>query len=247
LKIIFINGRHFAPQRVTALARSATFLARRREWTMLYFMTGSPDPGNALAAEWDQRYTGLAEYMSLVEPNALLLTEVGAMPPGRALDIGCGVGADAIWLAGQGWRVTALDVSQVALDHAAVRTRQAGVHVEWIQGRLEDVQRDRRRFDLVTAFYPALLHSKGQLAEHALLAAVADGGTLLVVHHADIDVEKAKLHGFDPADYLSHDDLAELLGDDWEVHVDRRRLREKPTGVEGQHTHDDVLRARRLR
>jgi 2-polyprenyl-3-methyl-5-hydroxy-6-metoxy-1,4-benzoquinol methylase len=105
---------------------------------MLCFMTGSPEAANALATEWDQRYTGLAEHMSRVEPNALLPTEVAAMRPGRALDIGCGVGADAIWLAGQGWRVTALDVSQVALDDAAARARESGVHVEWSQGRLEE-------------------------------------------------------------------------------------------------------------
>jgi hypothetical protein len=120
-----------------------------------------------------------------------------------------------------------------------------GKPAEWIHGRLEDMQLDHRGFDLVTAFYPALLHSSGQEAERALLAAVAAGGTLLVVHHADIDVEKAKSHGFDPADYLMHDDVAALIGEDWEVHIDRRRPRETPTGVDGQHTHDDVLRAQR--
>lgn len=210
-------------------------------------MTRSPDAASTLAAEWDQRYTDLVARMPLLDPHAVLLAEIGAIRPRRALDIGCGAGAEATWLAQQGWQVTALDVSQVALDRAAVRASEAGVQVNWVQGRLEDVQLDRRGFELVTAFYPALLHSRGQLAEHALLAAVAEGGTLLVVHHADIDVERAKSYGFDPADYLSHDDVAGLLGDDWEVQIDSRRPREKPTGVEGQHTHDDVLRARRIR
>jgi SAM-dependent methyltransferase len=210
-------------------------------------MTGSSHSASTPAAEWDQRYAELAAHIPLIEPNAVLLVEVAAIRPGRALDIGCGAGAEATWLAQHGWDVTALDVSQVALDHAAIRAREAGVDVNWVQGRLEDLALDRRGFDLVTAFYPALRHSNGHLAEQALLNAVAEGGTLLIVHHADVDVEKAKSYGFDPADYLSHDDVAELLGDDWEVHIGRRRPRETPAGMEGQHTHDDVLRARRLR
>jgi SAM-dependent methyltransferase len=183
--------------------------------------------------------------MPLSEPNAVLVAEVQAMRPGRALDAGCGTGAEATWLAAHGWQVSALDVSQVALDRAAGRAREAGVAVEWIQGRLEDTHFDSR-FDLVIAFYPALLHSQGEDAAHALLSAVADGGTLLVVHHADIDVEKAKSHGFDPADYVMHDDLVGLLGDQWEVRIDRRRLRAKPAGLDGEHTHDDVVWARRI-
>jgi hypothetical protein len=67
------------------------------------------------------------------------------------------------------------------------------------------------------------------------------------VHHADIDVERANAHGFDPADYVMHDDLVALLGDHWDVRVDRRRPRAKPAGLDGEHTHDDVLLARRLR
>lgn len=54
---------------------------------------------------------------------------------------------------------------------------------------------------------PALRHSPGRDAQRALLAAVAPGGTLLVVHHADVDAEKAKSFGFDITDYLSHDDV----------------------------------------
>ena len=210
-------------------------------------MAGSPDAANALAAEWDERYHGWAAELPSGEPNAVLITEVGGLKRGRALDIGCGVGAEAIWLASQGWTVTAMDVSQVALDHAAVRGRQAAVQVEWVHARLEDARLPLGGFDLVTAFYPALRHSARQDAERALLPAVAPGGTLLVVHHADVDVEKAKSYGFDPADYLSHTDIAELLGEHWQVRTDGRRPREAPNGGELRHTHDDVLRALRRR
>jgi 2-polyprenyl-3-methyl-5-hydroxy-6-metoxy-1,4-benzoquinol methylase len=210
-------------------------------------MTDSADAANTLAGEWDERYTGLTDHLPGLKPNQVLIDSVSPLRPGRALDIGCGSGAEAVWLACRGWDVTALDVSAVALEHASRRATEAGVQVHWLRSRLEDADTRAGQFDLVTAFYPALLHSPDKGAQRALLAAVAPGGTLLVVHHADVDVEKAKSYGFDPADYLSHDDVAGLLGDDWHVQIERRRPRETPAGLEGQHTRDDVVLARRLR
>lgn len=209
-------------------------------------MAKTTEAGQVLAAEWDGRYTGWSMEMLPSEPNPALLAEAADFEPGRALDIGCGVGSDAIWLAARGWDVTAIDVSQVALDRAAARAEQAGVRVAWQQCRLEDAVVPPGGFDLVTAHYPALLHSSGGDAERALLASVAVGGTLLVVHHADVDVEIAKAHGFDPADYLGHEDVAALFDDTWEVRIDRGRPRGRPAGSEGQHTHDDVVVALRV-
>ncbi|WP_099024982.1 class I SAM-dependent methyltransferase [Mycolicibacterium palauense] len=210
-------------------------------------MTGSSDSAETVAAEWDQRYAAWASSLPEGEPNAVLVDAAAGLKPGRALDIGCGVGAEAIWLAERGWTVTGLDVSQIALDAAAARARRAGVAVHWLQGTLDSADLAPGGFDLVCAHYPALRHSPGRDAQRALLAAVASGGTLLVVHHADVDVEKAKSYGFDPADYLSHEDVVGLLGPEWDVRIDSRRPRTKPAGPEGQHTHDDVVRAVRLR
>lgn len=204
-------------------------------------------PAQTLFDQWDERYHSFVDRLSAQRPNPAIVTEITGRPTGSALDIGCGVGADAVWLAAQGWDVTAIDVSQVALDRAAVAADQAGVAVTWVRSRLEDLDLPACGFDLVTAHYPALLHSPGRDAERALLAAVAPGGLLLVVHHADIDVELAKSHGFDPAVYLLHDDVVALLGPDWEVTVERHRQRPVPAGLDGQHTHDDVLLARRRR
>ncbi|TFV59165.1 class I SAM-dependent methyltransferase [Mycobacterium sp. PS03-16] len=198
---------------------------------------------DTLTAEWDERYKGWD--LSGAQPNAVLIAETAGLTAGRALDIGCGLGAEAIWLAQQGWRVTAMDVSQVALDRAAQRAQDAGVQVQWCRGSLEDAELPSDGFDLVTAHYPALRHSAGGDAQKALLGAVGPGGTLLVVHHADVDEATAKAHGFDPADYLMHDDVVALLGDGWEVRVQRRRPRATPAGAQGQHTHDDVVVARR--
>lgn len=206
-------------------------------------MTGTPT--HPLFDEWDERYHSFLDRLPAQRPNPAVVSEITGLPTGSALDIGCGVGADAVWLAGRGWDVTAIDVSGVALEHAAAAADQAGVAVSWIRSRLEDLDLPDGGFDLVTAHYPALLHSPGRDAERALLAAVAPRGLLLVVHHADIDVELAKSHGFDPAVYLLHDDVVTLFDADWEVSVDRRRARPVPAGQDGQHTHDDVLLARR--
>ena len=196
-------------------------------------------------AEWDERYAS-AEQVWSGRPNGALVAEVAGLRPGRALDVGCGEGADVVWLAQQGWDVTGLDVSRVALDRAALHARRAGASVRWVLADLVEAQLPAGAFDLVSAQYPALLRTPGDDAERALLAAVAPGGTLLVVHHADIDPELAKEHGFDPADYVSPADVAALLDDRWRVEVDQRRPRHVDGGAGAHHTHDLVLRALRL-
>lgn len=197
-------------------------------------------------AEWDERYAGATRVWS-GQPNGALVAEVSQLPPGRALDVGCGEGADAVWLAAKGWKVTALDVSQVALGRAARHAAEAGAEVTWRHAGLVEAEIPAATFDLVSAQYPALLHTPNDDAEHALLSAVAPGGLLLVVHHADVDSDSAKAHGFDPADYVSPADVAALLDDSWQVEVDERRPRQVSGGAGAHHSHDVVLRGRRLR
>ncbi len=202
-----------------------------------------------VGAKWDERYAG-SEQMWSGEPNLALVAEVSDLEPGRALDVGCGEGADAIWLARRGWQVTAIDVSDVALQRAAAAGRRAGVDVEWIHAGLLEAPLTPAGFDLVTAHYPALLRSPNHDAERSLQGAVASRGHLLVVHHADLDTEEAKehgkAHGFDPADYVSPGDVASSLHGDWQVTFDERRPRSVDAGAGAGHTHDVVLHARRL-
>lgn len=194
--------------------------------------------------DWDERY-GQSDRVWSGRPNGALVAEVEELPPGRALDVGCGEGADAVELARRGWEVTALDVSRVALDRAAAAAAEAGVSIRFVQADLVDAALGAA-FDLVSAQYPALARTPDAAAERALLAAVAAGGTLLVVHHADME-EHARSHGFDPTQYVQPADVAALLDGSWEVEVDERRARDVPSGGAGaHHAADLVLRARRL-
>jgi SAM-dependent methyltransferase len=202
------------------------------------------EAGVVIEQEWNERYAGSNQIWS-GQPNQALVTEVSGLPPGRALDVGCGEGADAVWLAQRGWDVTGLDVSGVALDRARLHARDAGVLVRWVRTGLVEAGLPDRGFDLVSAQYPALLHTPDLAAERALLSAVASGGILLVVHHA-MDGKHGQAHGFDPADYVSLADVASLLDEDWAVEVDEERPRHVATGAGAHHTSDVVLRARRL-
>ncbi|MDQ1732009.1 MAG: hypothetical protein QOK10_2168 [Pseudonocardiales bacterium] len=193
---------------------------------------------------WDQRYASMDRVWS-GQPNAALVAEVAGLAPGRALDVGCGEGADAVWLARQGWDVTGLDVSGVALQRAALHAEQAGAQVQWVHADLLDASLAPSAFDLVSVQYAALPRTAGHDAERALLAAVAPGGLLLVVHHADIDPEAAKAHGFDPADFVYPADVAALLDVNWHIEVNETRPRDIAGGAGAHHTHDVVLRARR--
>ncbi|MFD2416848.1 class I SAM-dependent methyltransferase [Amycolatopsis pigmentata] len=203
-------------------------------------------PGGVLseAGEWDERYAG-ADRIWSGEPNGALVREVADLPPGRVLDVGCGEGADAVWLSSRGWDVTALDVSGVALDRARSHADAAGVAVTWLHSGLLDATLPDSGFDLVSAQYPALRRTPGDDAERALIGAVAPGGILLVVHHDIRDRVAVIEHGFHPDDWVGPRDVARLLGPGWEIEADEVRERVINGGSGAHHTHDVVLRARR--
>lgn len=216
--------------------------------------SGTPSPTDGYSgdpevrAAWDRRYAEREQLWS-GQPNGALVAEVAGLAPGRVLDVGCGEGADSIWLAAGGWDVTGLEVSGVALERAAGHARDAGVSVRWVHAGLTEAALAPASFDLVSAQYPALLRTPEAAAERALLAAVAPGGVLLVVHHAGAeDTAHEQDSAFDPADYVWPAMVAALLDDDWEVESHAQRPRVLPPGGAGAHHTDDVvLRARRLR
>ena len=133
---------------------------------------------------WDQIWTGeRAGSMGTSDANPHLIQEVGGLPPGSAIDAGCGAGAEAIWLATHGWTVTAADVAEAALELAEQRAAAAGVagQVQWVQADLSTWEPDGQ-YDLVTTHYA---HPEmPQLEFYDRIASwVAPQGTLLIVGH----------------------------------------------------------------
>jgi 2-polyprenyl-3-methyl-5-hydroxy-6-metoxy-1,4-benzoquinol methylase len=133
------------------------------------------------AAGWDARYSERGGARWSGRPNGRLLAEVASLPPGRALDVGCGEGADAIWLARNGWTVIAADISEVAVTRAREAAELAGAVVEWVRGDALRTAFPAGSFDLVLMQYPALPKAAGEAAVRALLDTVRPGGLLLAV------------------------------------------------------------------
>jgi SAM-dependent methyltransferase len=200
----------------------------------------------AQAAEWDTRYSERDGAMWSGRPNGRLVAEVSEIRPGAALDVGCGEGADAIWLALHGWTVTAIDISDVALGRAREAAGRAGVAVDWVCGDALLTPLPSGSFDLVSLQYPALPKASGEPAVRALLDTVRQGGVLLAVYHDfdDDHLEHMKSRGVDPADYVGVDELVRLLVDNFtlELHAVSPRI-DPPSDT--PHIADVVVRARR--
>jgi SAM-dependent methyltransferase len=129
---------------------------------------------------WDERHRD--REIESDTPNPSLLVEAAALPPGNALDLACGAGTNAIWLARNGWRVTGVDWSEVALAKARSRADAAGVRVEWIEADLLDWQ-PTAAFDLVAVLYLHLPPGQRRSVYATAATAVGRGGHLLVVGH----------------------------------------------------------------
>jgi len=152
------------------------------------------EPTDAHTA-WEEHYTAKAQVWS-GRVNAQLAANAGDLACGRALDLGCGEGADALWLAEHGWTVVAVDVSTTALSRARAAAESRGM-----AERIDFQQRDLTAglpeglFDLVSAQF---LHSTVEMDRTALLRRAADvvapGGTFLIVDHAAAPPWASKIH-----------------------------------------------------
>lgn len=208
--------------------------------------------GGTAAQLWDEKYRSRARIWS-GEPNPQLTAEAADLPPGTALDLGCGEGADAIWLASRGWTVTAVDVSAVALERAKAHARERGQagSITWVQQDLATWV-PGELFDLVTAQF---LHSTVMPWQQALqlaAAAVRTGGVLLIVgHHPDGLPPWGQHHDHHASErFYTAEQLAGELGiaaPGWRLDVvdTRHRSAFGPDGEAAALT-DAVLRATRL-
>ncbi|MEY2432305.1 MAG: hypothetical protein QOC92_2030 [Acidimicrobiaceae bacterium] len=134
------------------------------------------------ASDWDARYAG-TELIWTAKPNRFLVAEIDDLAPGRALDLACGEGRNAVWLATKGWQATGIDFSRVGLDKGGALAAQGGVDVEFVQADVTKYEPPARDFDLVVMLYLQLPHDEFRSALDRAASALAPGGTLLVVGH----------------------------------------------------------------
>ncbi|WP_210502886.1 bifunctional NAD(P)/FAD-dependent oxidoreductase/class I SAM-dependent methyltransferase [Nocardioides xinjiangensis] len=173
---------------------------------------------------WEERYSGDRVWSGRV--NVQLAAEAASLAPGRALDVGCGEGGDAVWLAERGWDVTAVDFADAALVRVAERAREAGV-----DDRVETRRVDVRTFDpagetwdLVTSHFFHLPDGGMPDVVRRLASAVAPGGTLLVVGHHPDDLATGLRHGHTTFMFTA-DQLLPALPDDFVVEACEARPR----------------------
>lgn len=194
---------------------------------------------------WDARYRSRGQLFSGA-PNGVLVTEITGLPPGRALDVGCGEGADALWLARHGWQVTAVDIATTALQRAAAAATDLPSSIAWVQADLAITPPPTTAFDLVSAQYFPLLRRTDHTAIRGLLDVVAPGGTFLFVGHDLTDLTHEDAPDFNPGDYYQPAEIAEFLDDNWTIQIDETRPRTAAAPPGTHHTHDTILRAQRL-
>jgi SAM-dependent methyltransferase len=202
---------------------------------------------------WDDRYGSRPSVWSR-NPNVHLVSEVEDLPPARAIDVGCGEGGDAIWLARQGWEVTGADISPVGLERAARIAGEAGEEIaSRITWRQLDLFADEWEpldgYELVNSQYLHLPPDVRARSVKRLADGVTPGGDLLITAHHPSDLEIPGLRPHMPELFCTAEELAAFLDPEaWEI-VTAGAPERRVNGPEGTPVtiRDTVLHARRRR
>ncbi len=162
--------------------------------------------------DWNRHYAHAHSLWGLA-PNRFLVAEAAGLAPGRALDLACGEGRNAIWLASVGWDVTAVDYSDVAIAKARARAAEEGVEVDFRVGDLVDFEPEARGHALVLVLYLHIPARERRLVLEKAAGAVAPGGTFLLVGHDLLNLTEGVGGPSDPDVLCTPDDIiAELPG-----------------------------------
>ena len=166
------------------------------------------------AEEWNQRYRE-SELVWSAGPNQFVEAELAELPPGRAVDLAAGEGRNAIWLARQGWQVTAVDFSQAGLDKG--RILSDGLDVEWVCADATTWSAEPA-YDVCVIAYLQLTAAGRRAAVRNGYAALRPGGTFLLVAHDSTNLAEGTGGPQDPAVLMTAEDvLADLGGETFEV------------------------------
>lgn len=198
------------------------------------------------AADWDARYAA-TDLVWSATPNRWVAEIVGAMPAGRALDVAAGEGRNAIWLAEQGWQVTASDFSPVAVQRMAALARE---RLGDRAGALSPVVADataggeHAAYDLVLFSYLHLPPAQWRAAIRHGVEAARPGGAVLVVAHALRNLTDGVGGPQDPTVLLDPEGVVDSVAD-LPVSVESADLRERPVEGEERPALDTVVLLRR--
>lgn len=178
------------------------------------------------SAHWDERYGG-RELVWTAEPNRFLVSETEDLAPGRALDLACGEGRNAVWLAERGWTATGVDFSAVGLEKAAQLAAARQVEAHWVQADLLEYRPPEHSFDLVLVFYLQVVAAQRAPILERAAAAVAPGGHLLLVAHDAANIADGYGGPQDPALlYTAADVVADLR--DSGLRIERAETVQRP-------------------
>lgn len=198
------------------------------------------------AADWNARYD-TSELVWTGEPNRFLPPEVAGLTPGRALDLACGEGRNAVWLATQGWTVTGLDFSDVGLAKAAKLATDRGVIGVWEVGDATDWSPPEQKFDLVIVFYLQLPAAERRAAMRTAVASMAPGATFLLVAHDLLNLSEGHGGPQDPSVLTTAEDILDDLSAaelelDVELVTERAERVDRPVStLEGERNAIDTL------
>jgi len=162
------------------------------------------------STDWDARYAG-AELVWGAGPNRFVVREFTGRPPGRALDLAAGEGRNALWLAEQGWQVLAVDFSAVAIERAHRLAAERGLEVSWVVADVLSAGLPDRAFDAVLVAYLHLPAPDRAAVLARAAAALAPGGTLLVVGHDRSNLTEGVGGPQDPALLYTPDEIADAV------------------------------------
>lgn len=190
--------------------------------------------------DWDERYK-TPDLIWTAEPNQFLVRETSDLSPGRAIDLACGEGRNAIWLAERGWDTTGVDFSPVGLEKAREFSERRGTKVQWVEADLNEWEPTPNSYDLVLLAYVQLPSVMRSPLHRKAFTAVKPGGRLLIIAHDSTNLREG-FGGPQSSDVLfSPDDvLADIEGADFAIERAERVTRTVTTDL-GERVAIDAL------